>query len=383
MSNEEGEAENEGLWIHMPQDLLGQILSRTSIDNVIRSSSVCKEWESYIRSGAFIKLWKSAWPYQGPPWLFAVSKYNCRDCCCAYNPIANRWYSIPLCFLPPSIRFPVAAIGQQLLIKGSSTGSHHLAVCNPIAKKWRLLPALHRPRLNPCICGIESKFGPTDKYGCDSSFQVIVAGGSSQNGNSYEPTIEIYDSCADSWHVIGEVPCEYAVRLAVWTPNDTVYCNGVIYFLTSARPYSIIAFDLVKGTWSEVMVPRPQQLMCSFLIKRRGRLTLVGGLGSPKKCKCLNIWELQGDGWPEIETMPGEVFNRFFGEKADFDYKCAGSGDCLYFFRDYHTEILVCELFENQRANWRWISCFSFVGSKFPRFSFRGMLIQPGLDVFQ
>jgi len=206
----------------MPQELLGQILSRTSIDNVIRSSLVCKEWESYIRLRAFIRLWRSAWPYQGPPWLFAVSKYNCRDCCCAYNPILNRWYSIPLCFLPHSMRFPVAAIGQQLLINGSSVGSHHLAVCNLIAEKWRFLPALHRPHLISCICGIERRSSPNEKNGCDDSFQVIVAGESSQNCNVYEPTIEVYDTCVDSWHVIGEVPREYVVRLAMRTPNDTI-----------------------------------------------------------------------------------------------------------------------------------------------------------------
>ncbi|KAH9297285.1 hypothetical protein KI387_028967, partial [Taxus chinensis] len=56
---------------------------------------------------------------------------------------------------------------------------------------------------------------------------------------------------SDSWDVIVEVPYEYVVRLALWTPNDTVYCNGIMYCLTFPMPYNIISFCFVNAVWSE------------------------------------------------------------------------------------------------------------------------------------
>ncbi|GLJ43883.1 hypothetical protein SUGI_0914740 [Cryptomeria japonica] len=379
---EVGHSQNYGLLTDLPKDLLGHILSRTSVDNVIRSSSVCRDWELYISSKSFMELWRQSCRFQGPPWLFALSTYNCRDCCSAYNPVMNKWYSIPPLFLPQSLRIPVAAIGGFLLVKGSSTVSQHLAVCNPISKQWRNLPPLHKPRSSSLISVIERRFHSDGNNGNCSGFQIIVAGGRSQDANGYEPSIEMYDSLADSWNVVGEVPCEYAVRLALWTPNDTVYCNGTIYCLTSARPYSIIAFNSVTGVWSEVMVPRGPHLLCSFLVQRRDKLTLVGGVGSPRDCKCLKVWELDEDGWLEIESMPGEFFNSFLGGKTDFDYKFAGNGDFLYFFKDSQSQMLVCELSsQNHKTSWRWIPGCSSVGSQFSKCSIRGMFIQPRLDV--
>lgn len=257
---------------------------KNNVDNVIRSSSVCRDWELYITSKSFIKLWRKYYGSQGPPWLFALSTYNYRGCCSAYNPILNKWYSIPLLFLPKSLRIPVTAIGGFLLVKGSSIGGfQHFVVCNLISKQWRNLSPLHKPRSSSLISLIERGLNLDDNNG--GGFQIIVAGGRSQDANGYEPSIELYDSMVDSWNVVEEVPCEYVVRLALWTPNDTIYCNGTIYCITSTKPYSIITFDFVNGVWSEVMVPRAPYLLCPFLVQRRNRLTLFGGVGSPRDCK--------------------------------------------------------------------------------------------------
>ena len=144
--------------------------------------------------------------------------------------------------------------------------------------------------------------------------------------------------------VTGKVRREFTVRITWWT-SKTVFCNGVLYCLTSGRPYSIIAYDLKTAIWTEVQVPPPEYLFCSFLIHRKDRLLLVGGVGSERICEHVHIWELkQGDEqlqWVEVEKMPQQYFQFFFKEKTASDLKCAGHGDLVYFFKDSHTQVVI------------------------------------------
>lgn len=133
------------------------------------------------------------------------------------------------------------------------------------------------------------------------------------------------------------------MRITWWT-SKTVFCDGVLYCLTSGRPYSIIAYDMKSATWNEVAVPPPEFLFCSFLIQRRNQLFLVGGAGTERICEHVHIWELrQAEGaqkqWVEVEKMPDQYFRFFFKEKTASDLKCAGHGDLIYFYKDSHTQV--------------------------------------------
>lgn len=241
----------------------------------------------------------------------------------------------------------------------------------------------HR-RLNSLVGVIEDK--PS------RSFKVVVAGGTSECGGDYVCTTEVYDSLTDCWRVTGTVPREYTVKITVWT-SKTVFCNNVLFCLTSARPFNMMAYDMNKKTWEEVRIPQPEKLHCSFLIQRRGRLVLVGGVGSERVCQRVHIWELENGGhnwqtephkqrWVEIERMPSDCFQRFFKGKTNFDLKCAGSGDLLYFFKDSHSEMLQCDFSQNP-TTWRWLP-ESPLSSRCVKFSVRGFFVEPRLnaDVF-
>lgn len=266
------------------------------------------------------------------------------------------------------------------VVKDVDNSVGHLAVCNPVTKQWRELPPMTRGRLNALVGVIEDQ--------TTRSFKVVVAGGTSECGRDYECTTEVYDSVTDSWHLTGTVPREYTVKITVWT-SKTVVCNDVLYCLTSARPYNIMAYDMKKGIWEEVRIPQPEILFCSFLIQRKGRLVLIGGVGSEGICQRVRIWELENEGlnwqtepekqkWVEIERMPGKHFRRFFKEKHDFDIKCAGNGNLLYFFKDSHSEMLLCDFSQTPIA-WRWLPTCP-LSTRFFKFSVRGLLIEPRLD---
>ncbi|GJU96047.1 F-box/kelch-repeat protein-like protein [Tanacetum coccineum] len=66
-------------------------------------------------------------------------------------------------------------------------------------------------------------------------FKLYVAGGMSEAANggatSYEPKLEVFNSKSNKWTVMGSMPIEFAVRLTVWTPNESVYANGVVLLL--------------------------------------------------------------------------------------------------------------------------------------------------------
>lgn len=371
------------VWSKLPDDLHARVVARLPIHSIIRSRAVCHDWNHMITSQSFISLQQQV-PSQDKPWLFMCSSFNCRENCCAYNPNLNRWHIIPLTFLPLHMRFPLIAVGGLLFIRGvakdSNVSSAHLAVCNPVTKTWRVLPPMIRGRLNSLVGVFEDRGS--------RSFKVVVAGGTSECGGDYECTTEVYDSVTNSWCVTGAVPREYTVRITVWT-SKTVFCTGVLYCLTSARPYNIMAYDMKKGVWEEVRIPQPEILFCSFLIQRRGRLLLVGGAGCQRICQRVHIWELENGGhnwqtdpekqkWVEIEQMPGHHFQRFFKGKADFDLKCAGSGDMLYFFKDSHSEMLLCD-FSQSPTTWRWLPNCP-LSARFLKFSVRGLFVEPRLD---
>jgi hypothetical protein len=119
--------------------------------------------------------------------------YFCRENTCAYDPVQNQWHNFPLSFLPPYMRFPLAAVGGLLFVRGGLINAGVLAVCNPMMRTWRELPSMIHKRLNSLVGIYEEK--------STKSYKIVVAGGTSECGGDYECTTEVYDSLTDSWQV--------------------------------------------------------------------------------------------------------------------------------------------------------------------------------------
>lgn len=91
------------------------------------------------------------------------------------------------------MRFPLAAVGGLLFVRGGLINAGVLAVCNPMTRTWRELPSMIHKRLNSLVGIYEEK--------STKSYKIVVAGGTSECGGDYECTTEVYDSLTDSWQV--------------------------------------------------------------------------------------------------------------------------------------------------------------------------------------
>nr|GMC77682.1 F-box protein At5g49610-like [Ipomoea batatas] len=358
------------MWSTLPSDPLSVIFSYLSPDCLARAKSVCKNWCACANSAA------AAPPPVGrrsqPPWFIALPTRFQKLICYAHNPLHNYWHTLPLDFIPYPFR-PVASPGGGLvLLRLASSTTLQLAICNPFTRQLRHLPMLNTARTNPAVGVIESP---------NSSYRIYVAGGMSEAA-SYVPTLEMYESGGDKWRVIGAMPMEYAVRLTVWTANESVHSNGVLYWITSARAYSIMGFEVETKKWRQLSVPMVDRLeFAALLVTRKGQLRVVGGGGG------VWVWELgEDDKWSVIETVPLELGMRLLGGNGSWgNVKCVGGidGGAVYLYRDVGEGMVVWRgCVENGGWQWCWVEgCSSVRENQLHNFPIKGLLLHPNLGL--
>jgi len=349
-------------------DLLATIFSYLSPDSLACARSACRHWHKSAK--AYLFSTTSSVPRPDPPWFVAMSTRSHRGVCCyTHNPILNNWHALSLDFLPHPVRL-VSSIGSLILLRPTNSTFLQLSICNPFSRQFRHLPLLNITRTNPAV-------GVLVRFPC---FIVYVAGGMSDaprgGGATYEPTLEIYDSRHDRWRIVGSMPVEFAVRLTVWTPSESVFSKGVLYWITSARAYTVMGFDICTNTWRELNVPMADRLDFATLVRRNGVLTLVGGACGENAC----IWELgEGDNWRLAEKMPVEFEMRLSGGKGST--KCVGSDGAIYLYRELGSGMVVWrEVVEKGVWEWFWVDgCRSIGGKQVHSFPIKGVLLHPTL----
>ncbi|XP_042052965.1 F-box/kelch-repeat protein At5g15710-like isoform X2 [Salvia splendens] len=321
------------MWSNLPIDLLANIFSYLPPDSLARARATCKVW----RATAELAVPRN----RHPPWFLALPARSWGlTSCYAHNPIEDSWHKLDLDrggASPPPLK-PIAAIGGLILMKLASATQLQLAICNPFTAQFRALPALRVARTNPAV-GVVAPEG-------SRSFRIYVAGGMSEAGGAYEPTVEVYDSAAAAgeWRVAGEMPVEFAVRLTVWTPNESVYSgDGMLYWMTSARAYSVMGFDISSNRWREVGVPMADRLEFAALVRREGK-------------------------------VPVELGMRLLGEKMNWGcVKCVGiDGMMICLYKDLGSGIIVWTWSEGK---WGWVHGCSSI----PSIPIKGILLLPHL----
>ncbi|GFP95520.1 F-box only protein 6 [Phtheirospermum japonicum] len=357
------------MWSNLPFDLLAIIFTYLSPDSLARAKAACRNWRTTAES-----LTTSAARRRHPPWFIALpTPRSWAFSCYAHNPIANNWHCLPLDHTIIPFK-PIATIGGLILLKITNTTSLQLAICNPFTKQFKRLPDLNFSRTNPAVGIVENNSLSNRNMG----FKIYVAGGMSGattgGGAIYQPTIEIYDSFSEIWEIIGKaMPFEIAVRLTVWTPNESVYSNGTLYWMTSARAYSVMGLDIFTNTWRELSVPLADKLEFAALVPRNGRLAVVGGRDG-----C--VWELgDDDEWSLIGKVPIELGIRFLGNWGSV--KCAGIEGAVCLYKDFGSGIVVWrDVFGEGKWEWDWIDgCCAIGGREIENFPIRGFLIYPNL----
>ncbi|KAI4355722.1 hypothetical protein L6164_004469 [Bauhinia variegata] len=361
------------MWSNLPFDLLANIFSFLSPDSLARARSACRNWNACALNYPLGPRYAAQ---SHPPWFLALPIRNHRPCCYAQNPAMamgkDNWHEISLEFLSVPVR-PVAPVESLLLLRVTNSITLQLAICNPFTRQFRYLPRLNISRTNPAV-GITVMDS--------NSFRIYVAGGMSeagQGGAFYEPTTELYDSKLDTWKIVGSVPVEFAVRLTVWTPNESVYTKGVLYWITSARAYSVIGFELCTNAWFELGVPMADRLEFATLVRRNEVVTLVGGTSGGNAC----IWELnEGSIWCLLDTVPSELGSRFLQGKTNWgSTKCVGNDNAICLYRDLGSGMVIWRE-DGDEGRWEWFwaeGCHYIKGKQVQNNPIRGILIHPSL----
>ncbi|XP_030488458.2 F-box/kelch-repeat protein At5g15710-like [Cannabis sativa] len=379
------------MWRDLPFDLLANIFYFLSPDSLACARSTCRQWQNCAKTRPL------SHSKHYPDWFMALPNRSNTQFCYAHNPISKNWYSIPIDFLPGvgvgGVK-PLGSVKSLILFRTTSLNTYpHLLLCNPFTKEYKQLPKLNMSRTNPAVGLIalddDDDDDDDDDHSFSSSFpsfKVYVAGGMSDSPTSgcsaYESTLEMYDSHYDTWQIVGSLPMEFAVRLTVWTPNDNVYCNGVMYWITSARAYSLMGFDISSNTWRELRVPMASELEFASIVLRNEKLTLVGGTCGD----CASVWELgQGDTWVLVGKVPFELKKKFLGEKGSWvSTKCVSSNGAIYLYRDLESGMIVWkEKEEEEKGKWEWFwneGCSSVRGRKVPNLQIKGVIFPPNLS---
>lgn len=363
------------MWSSLPYDLLATIFSYLPPDAFARARSVCHLWHTCA------KLYNLQSVSQHHlAWFLALPTRNRGRRCYLHNPVADKWHLLSLDFLPDPVR-PVCSIGSFLLSRPTNSTILQLVLCNPFTRQFRQLPLLNISRTNPAVGVVVEGQAQNGPY---PHFRIYVAGGMSEEphgGATYETTVEMYDSRQDKWQIVGPVPVEFAVRLTVWTPNECVYIKGMLYWITSARAYSVMGFDIESNTWQELNIPMANSMEFATLVPRRsGRLTIVCG-----KCgsDAAFVMELEDDEtWYVSEKVPNEMGKRLLGGKESWgSTKCVGVNGAMCLYREIGSGMIVWrEAEDGSGGEWSWVDGCRFIrGEQVQNVAIKGMLIHPSL----
>lgn len=128
------------------------------------------------------------------------------------------------------------------------------------------------------------------------------------SSNSYIYLAQVYDSKTNSWYMTSSLP----KRVALVT--GAAYINGYLYSMSLGAAAGVLAFDVREGTWHELKVKMPLNLVCPQLIGHRGQLLMVGGVEEYRTLRSVHLWRLDmtRSEWLEVQRMPDTLFNTLF-----------------------------------------------------------------------
>ncbi|KAJ8756025.1 hypothetical protein K2173_024571 [Erythroxylum novogranatense] len=360
------------MWTSMPFDLLSNIFSFLSPDSLALAKSTCRHWRACANEYPLSKTPSSSLKHH-LPWFVALPTRYPDLFCYVLNPTSFKWHILPLKFLPFHIR-PIAPIDGLMLFRPTSPTVLQLGVCNPFTRQFRRLPMTNIARTSPAV-----GFVVLGSRQCTlREFRVYVAGGMSEapsGGATYEPTLEMYDSSNGTWKIVESMPTEFAIRLTVWTTNESVYSNGVLYWITSARAYCIMALEIESNRWQELSVPMADRLEFATLVQRNGSLTLVGGTG----LSGASVWELnEGNIWCLIEEVPVELGLKLTNWGCT---KCVGGEGVICLYSNVGSGMVVWrENGDSGKWEWFWVEgACSVKGKQVQNLSVKGVLVHPSL----
>ncbi|KAI3449873.1 hypothetical protein Pfo_006538 [Paulownia fortunei] len=360
-------------WDFLGPDLTELILSYLPITSIVRAASVCKLWNSVVRSCSFKTRVSDS---RRLPWFFLCGQNksfsNNNYQVFAFDPESDYWIKLP---------------DTTLLSKDSFTVSSgfFFTTCSGIFSfkpvlngTWRQTSPFRFSRCNPLI-------GVYNEPDCSKPARFIVVGGI-RFVDALEDVegclaVDIYNPHHDSWDLCPPLP-------EIFRPGNSsqllcsVLFKGKFYVLGIYSSF-ISSFDLKKRFWSNVQTLRPPGVLYSYLISCQDRLVLAG-LCSVNDELEFNLWRIDERTleFSEIGIMPPDLLSSFLDSEGDQKFgslKCVGSGNLVYVFneeRRWNRPACVCEISNSGKCSWRRVPSLPEPVNKFDK-GLRGFLFPP------
>ncbi|KAF5736046.1 putative F-box protein [Tripterygium wilfordii] len=193
---------------------------------LFRCTSVCREWQLLIRTPFFVHQQSNSFhDFSG---FFCQSQSSSAAFFIPLDPMA---YGVPdpsLKFLPEPVDIRYSSNG--LLCCQGRTGYKAYYICNPVTRKWKMLPKHTSDHgSDPAVVLI---FEPS-LLNFVAEYKLVCAFPSELDGYEFE----IYSSADGSWRVSGEIL--FGTRKI--QPRSGVHVGDIVYWRCG---YNIIAFDL-------------------------------------------------------------------------------------------------------------------------------------------
>ncbi|XP_073015960.1 F-box/kelch-repeat protein At3g24760-like [Primulina eburnea] len=328
-------------------DLIESILSRLPITSILRAASVCKLWNSIIRSSSFKTLVFDSGLF--PSWLFLLGRNT--HPLLAFDPESNDW-----------IRFSTeTGLSRDSFIASSAF------IFSPSPEKFSFRPVfdgrlcqtspLTFPRCNPLI-GVY--------YGPDFSKQArfIVVGGISSLNEEDCLAVEIFSPDENYWEL-----CQPLNE--IFQPGNSAQslCSSLFkgkFFVYDKYSGFISSFDLKRRSWSNPKTLRPPGTLISSLISIQNRLVLAGLCSTYNGGLEFIIWNIDERTleFSEVAIMPRDLLSRLIDHESAQtlrNLKCAGLGRFVYVFIEEFSgnfPVCVCEMSDSGNGSWRGIPGF-------------------------
>ncbi|KAL7617410.1 SKP1-interacting partner 15 [Lactuca sativa] len=362
----------ENIFSQLPQDIIHQIFSRISLQQVIVCRSVSKILNTTLSSPSFTHLLATTSPFPllalRPPHRY--HHLSPSPVLHLFDPTESKWLHFSLSFLPFPSAHPIASASSLGLLylwadSPSPDSNKSLVVCNPLTRQYKTLPQLG------------SAWSRHGSVLVDSvNNRVIVLN---------ELAALYYSNSTDSWlKFSSNLPSKPRSPILV---NDSIIAlcdvgspwrsqwklfTSTIQNLQTSQPWN----TLEKYEWGDVfdILKRPR------LLKGFGNMILmIGGLKSSfsLNASCSTILILKLDlctlEWGEAGRMPLEMF-RCFQESSKF--KVFGGGNKVCFSAKRVGRLALWESNEKGKEEWRWIDGVPGNGDGL----YRGFLFDARLD---
>lgn len=267
-----------------PDEIVLQILARLPVKSLFRTKSVCKLWHKLTSDVYFLKLYNKV-SMRNPMVLVEVNESSSESRSSLILFDSFRGVSeLSLDFVKDRIKVRASCNGMLCCSSIPHKGVYY--VCNPMTKKYRLLPKSrerHVTRFHPdgeaTLVGLACNL-LTQKY------YVVLAGYHRSFGHRPERTFisMVYDSESNKWRKFVSSQDD---RFTHMNQNQVVFTNGALHWLTASCSY-VLALDLDSEIWRKIELPNPLTSGNGhriYLLDSDGHLSLIQILDG-----WMNIW---------------------------------------------------------------------------------------------